>query len=201
MPTSLRAERAQTIMKFLTDKYPKAYTIDQLAAETKIPRIGVSRSMPLLTSSNAVRIDKTRSPWMYQYNKGAKINIYPPVELKPVEDSQMNIHTPCFNLHEATKDWKTPPIRKGTAITYAAIYGMGLDDPENREEYIEWLEQASKKLYDYYRAYRLIETIRSMSIKERKLERWGIEPRKNRGDDADFPRMFLEASRTILDGL
>ena len=157
----MRAERAQTIITFLMET-KKGYSLDSLAAELKLPKMAVHRSMDILISAGVITVDRTRSPWFYSYKKGSKPNIWPAFQFHDNPQAELPVRDICEELFSKTKDYKLPDLKIGTKLTFTALYGMGLDDSDHREQYNEWLAAMATKLRAYYLAYRVIKTIENL---------------------------------------
>lgn len=203
MTASLRAARAQSIITYLMEK-KKGYSLEALAAELKLPKMAVHRSMDILISAGVVDIDRTRSPWFYSYKKGAKPNIWPAFKFNDQPQEEMSVKNVCDSLLTLSTDYKLPNLTLQQKLMFATLYGMGLEDSDHIAQYNEWLEATAAKLYQYYLAFRTIKTIQNMQGRERDLARWGIEkklPNQDKDDNYNMSLVFQQMFKEILDEL
>jgi hypothetical protein len=202
MPNNMRGSRGQLILKFLEDNYPKTYSKNELAAALKLPPISTYRVLTqILVPSGGVLADTSRSPIHYQYIKGAKINIWPPLQLLDNPQTEVVIKPQFDNLLAISTDYKTPPIKLPIAVIYAAIFCMEIDDPEERANYLEWLEATAIKLHQYYLAYRIIRTIQALPLKDRRIEKFGISnklPNQPKDDEMSMTILFKQELKSFL---
>jgi hypothetical protein len=184
MPENMKPQRAALIAQYLMDiKIPQ--TADQITAHFKWGHSGTARSLPLVKAWGILIKDTSRMPYTYQYKKGATINFYPPFEYKDTPEKEQAIYEPCNSfINQTTRDWTTPSRTLGPLLTLCAIYGMGVEEQSQRQEYDEWLEAIAVKLRQYYIAYRIVKSIQAMPARDRNLSKWGI-PNKLKGQDKD----------------
>lgn len=203
MPTSLRPQRAQLIITHLMET-KKSYSLDTIAADLKLSKMAVHRSMDILISAGVITVDRTRSPWFYSYKKGSKPNIWPAFKFNDQPQTELGVKDVCDHLLSKSKNYILPQISFEEKIIYAALFGMGLEDSDHRAQYDEWLEATATKLYRYYLAYRVIRTIQNMQGRERDLARWGIEnklPGQEKDDQMSMSLVFQQMFKELLDEL
>jgi len=177
MTRKLETERAYQILKLMQET-KKAYTIKELCNHFKLHTEQVKRAIAHINRAGGLEIDAMRQPYVYKWNGKTTPTIHPPFEF--IEDTQkeISIRENCMDMFTKLAEWEMPATAMPSPIIYAAIFCMGLSDPDYIASYNEWLEQAAIKLRQYHLAYRIIQTIQSLPQQKRKLETWGIQFKK-----------------------
>lgn len=174
----------------------KGYSLEDLAVEIKLPKMAVHRSMDILISAGVINVDRTRSPWFYSYKKGAKPNIWPAFKFNDKPQEELPVRDITEVLLSQTKDYVLPERNVATHLIFAALYGMELEDVS---AYEEWIEAVAAKIRAFYLAYRVIKTIQTIPVRERKLETWGINNKAPDQDSEDNMTMSLAYKQMFKD--
>lgn len=198
-----RPERANQILKYLMEIHPKAMSRAQIAAHFKWNESAVQRSMPILTKTGVVHVDRTRSPEYFSWVKGSNPNIWPLFEFKDAVEKEINVRGFTEKFLSETKDWRIPQRTTPNLVILAALYGMEMD-PSDREKYEEWLRAIAAKLRPHYLAYRIIKTIQEIPDRNRRLEIWGInskQPGQSKDDEMSMTILFSQMLKQLLEDL
>jgi len=156
----------------------KAYTLQQLCEHFNWKsKETARRSLEILERAGVIEADRIRYPHTFKWN-GKPPTVWPPFEFHDPPQLELAIRDNCEHIFTHTMEWELPNIEGAAQLIYAAIFCLGLEEPDAIQSYEAWLETARQKLRQYYLAYRVIATIQTLTAQERKLERWGIRSKK-----------------------
>ena len=156
------------VVKYLQEIAPKSVSKEDCAAAIAEPPTSTYRALKACDTAGLLVVDRSRSPWIYGWKKGAIPNVAPTFPYWNDHIKETTVVRDAFNRYVSEFTENTGPTRNNpTLLILDALASMDSDDQEEIADRNKWLSEAVAALYPFYNAYRLIKVIEQTTDKKR----------------------------------